>query len=380
MMFESLAFLAAALLPHIPALPMLIAGALASCLGLMATQAAPSHLTGVAERVAEADDQLPAPSALRAVVVGSGPVALRLARDLEEHGYHVIGLVGDETAGPMRSSRWPVLGGPEMTPGDLHRYGADELFFAFNPSWQEKLAEDLMAANPSVAVHAIPTPVTVLSHLHRVTSINDVALVPLTQRPAKVRLAVKRLFDVAAAGAIAVVFAPTMALAALAIRLTSRGPALFSQERIGLDGRMFNIYKFRTMVADAERHTGPVLSTGPGDPRLTGLGAILRRTHVDELPQLWNVIIGDMSMVGPRPERPHFVRQFEATLPSYSRRHAIRPGMTGLAQVYAGYHSSAQDKLRFDLLYISHLSLWLDLRILVQTLARLGKSGTRRSK
>src|SRR5579883_549346 len=127
------------------------------------------------------------------------------------------------------------------------------------------------------------------------------------------------------------------------------------------------MYKFRTMVPNAEAATGPVLSSGKRDPRLTPLGVWIRAVRVDEIPQLWNVLKGDMSMVGPRPERPCFTEEYDQTIPAYSRRHQVRPGITGLAQVCGGYHTDARDKLRFDLLYISHQSFWLDLWLLLRT-------------
>jgi lipopolysaccharide/colanic/teichoic acid biosynthesis glycosyltransferase len=170
-----------------------------------------------------------------------------------------------------------------------------------------------------------------------------------------------------------IVLAPVMALVALATRWSSEGPALFRQERVGQGGRAFSLYKFRTMVANAEALTGPTLSSGHDDPRLTPLGKFLRRSRLDELPQLWNVLIGDMSLIGPRPERPCFVEQFGQAQPLYVERHRVRPGITGLAQVRAGYHTDARDKLRYDLLYVSHPSPWLDLEILLRTIGVMFK-------
>ncbi len=121
------------------------------------------------------------------------------------------------------------------------------------------------------------------------------------------------------------------------------------------------------MVSDAESRTGPVLSSGREDSRLTSIGRWLRLFRFDELPQLWNVLRGEMSLVGPRPERPCFVEEFERTIPAYAKRHQVRPGITGLAQVLGGYHTDARDKLRFDLIYVSHQSLWMDLTILFRT-------------
>jgi lipopolysaccharide/colanic/teichoic acid biosynthesis glycosyltransferase len=139
---------------------------------------------------------------------------------------------------------------------------------------------------------------------------------------------------------------------------------------VGRNGVEFTLYKFRTMVADAERHTGPVLATA-NDPRITKIGAFLRATRLDEFPQLFNVLRGEMSLVGPRPERPHFVQQFCEQIPGYEFRLAAKPGVTGLAQVFGSYSTSPARKLSFDLRYITKYSLLMDIRILLRTIAVL---------
>ena len=160
--------------------------------------------------------------------------------------------------------------------------------------------------------------------------------------------------------------APVAALAAVAIRLTSPGPALYRQERVGCGGRLFVIYKLRTMIEGAENETGPILARRD-DPRSTMLGRILRVSKLDEWPQFYNVLRGDMSVVGPRPERPCFVGVFRRHIPAYSQRHTVRPGITGLAQVKGGYRTNVYVKLRYDLIYLQRQSLWLDLWILART-------------
>jgi lipopolysaccharide/colanic/teichoic acid biosynthesis glycosyltransferase len=161
-----------------------------------------------------------------------------------------------------------------------------------------------------------------------------------------------------------------MAATAILIRLTSPGKVLFTQQRVGRNGAEFILYKFRTMVADAERNTGPVLATA-NDPRITKTGAFLRATRLDEFPQLFNVLRGEMSLVGPRPERPHFVQQFREQIPGYEFRLAVKPGVTGMAQVFGRYSTTAERKLRFDVTYITRYSLFMDIRILLSTLAVL---------
>ena len=183
------------------------------------------------------------------------------------------------------------------------------------------------------------------------------------------RLVLKRVVDVAAAAIGLVITAPVMALIALAIKLDSKGPAVYRQERVGRFGDLFAMCKFRTMQVDAETN-GPVWAAGEHDPRMTRLGAFLRRSHLDELPQLFNVLTGDMSLVGPRPERPCFVEQLDREIPQYDEQLLIKPGMTGLAQVHYRYDQSIADvkrKLRFDLLYVKRMCLMLDARILAWT-------------
>jgi sugar transferase (PEP-CTERM system associated) len=178
----------------------------------------------------------------------------------------------------------------------------------------------------------------------------------------------KRVLDMALAGLGLVVAAPLMLLTAIAIRLDSPGPILYRQERVGEGGRVFTLCKFRSMRADAESGT-PVWAKDKDD-RVTRVGRFIRLTRLDELPQLWNVVRGDMSFVGPRPERPYFVQQLAAGIPFYMERHAVRPGVTGWAQVKYRYGASVEDameKLRYDLYYIKHLSIVFDVTIVIDT-------------
>jgi len=162
---------------------------------------------------------------------------------------------------------------------------------------------------------------------------------------------------------------PVVLLSALIVKLTSRGPAFYTQVRVGAHGRLFQIFKVRTMIHNCESLTGPRWSI-PGDPRVTGFGRFLRLSHLDELPQLFNVLRGEMSLIGPRPERPEFLPELEEALPAYSQRLLLRPGVTGLAQVQLPADSdlnSVERKLAHDLFYIRNVSFWLDLRLLLCT-------------
>jgi len=181
---------------------------------------------------------------------------------------------------------------------------------------------------------------------------------------------IKRFSDVVVSVIGLVLVAPLLPLVWLAVRLDSPGPALFSQTRVGQNGEIFTLYKFRSMRTDAEDGTGAVLATA-NDPRITRIGGFLRKTRLDELPQLWNVARGDMSLIGPRPERPEFVELYAQEFTSYRRRFTVRPGLTGLAQVRAGYGATVEEKLRFDLSYIARMSFLVDVRIGAQTLATI---------
>lgn len=185
------------------------------------------------------------------------------------------------------------------------------------------------------------------------------------------RAVLKRALDVAGSALGLVVLAPLMTLLAVIVRLGSRGPAIYRQERVGQGGRVFTMYKYRTMINDAEAG-GPRWSGGAADPRITRVGWLLRSSHLDELPQLWNVFTGDMSLVGPRPECPCFLPELQRLVPGYLVRYHVKPGITGLAQVHYRYDTTIADvkrKLRFDRLYVKRMCLGLDMKILVWTVA-----------
>jgi len=206
-----------------------------------------------------------------------------------------------------------------------------------------------------------------LSH-SSMLQLNDLPVVEVRDiRLSVLQRAAKRGTDLFFALLCLLFMAPVLAACAVVVAVSSPGPVFYIQERVGLKGKPFLLYKFRTMVHNAEKHTGPVLSA-ENDPRTTRAGKFLRATRLDELPQLFNVIKGNMSIVGPRPERSFFVEQFVNELPDYRYRYLVKPGLTGMAQVFGKYTTSAEDKLRFDLYYIRHYSPILDLKIILQTI------------
>jgi exopolysaccharide biosynthesis polyprenyl glycosylphosphotransferase len=183
-------------------------------------------------------------------------------------------------------------------------------------------------------------------------------------------LVFKRTMDVVLSAAGLVVLSPLLLTIAILVRRSSPGPILYQQERMGLNGRRFNMLKFRTMRIDAEERTGPIWATA-NDDRRTPLGTFLRRTSLDELPQLFNVLRGDMSLVGPRPERPYFINKFRESVPRYMLRHTVKSGITGWAQVHGWRgNTSLRKRVQYDLFYIANWSPWLDLRILYLTFTR----------
>ncbi|MCL4798024.1 MAG: TIGR03013 family PEP-CTERM/XrtA system glycosyltransferase [Burkholderiales bacterium] len=199
-------------------------------------------------------------------------------------------------------------------------------------------------------------------------------------RQGRVRTVLKRAFDLVASLFLFVIFAPVMVLTAIAIKLESPGPVIYRQERVGARGRVFNILKFRSMRADAE-HDGQPRWAAADDDRVTRVGRFIRRMRIDELPQLFNVLAGDMSLVGPRPERPYFVEQLTQQIPFYGLRHSVKPGITGWAQVRYNYGATFEDsvrKLQYELYYVKNHSLALDVVILIETIGVvLGGKGAR---
>ena len=189
---------------------------------------------------------------------------------------------------------------------------------------------------------------------------------PQRLSPTLEQRSLKRILDIMVALTGLLLALPLMILTVIAIKIFDPGPIFYSQERLGRYEKPFKVYKFRTMRVDAEKLSGPMLAQ-ENDPRITRLGAFLRAVRLDELPQIWNVLVGDMSIVGPRPERPFFVEQFKQEIPEYVYRMNVKPGITGLAQVYGKYNTTAYDKLIYDLVYIQNAGIRTDLTIIIQT-------------
>lgn len=217
------------------------------------------------------------------------------------------------------------------------------------------------------ALMVVPSIYDILMQKARLVSAGDMPVMQIKSLTMnQTNSSIKRAGDIFLALIAGLITLPLNILIALAIKLDSPGPVLYSQERTGLNGNLFTLYKFRTMVCDAEKLTGPVLASEE-DPRITRLGRVLRKVRLDEIPQFWNVLKGDMSMVGPRPERPYFVNEFKADLPQFDYRHQVKGGITGLAQVEGRYSTEPTNKLNYDLMYARNASVGLDFVILLRT-------------
>jgi Undecaprenyl-phosphate glucose phosphotransferase len=307
-----------------------------------------------------------------AVLVGWGDVAEEVLRGLDRHpelGIRMRGCFLDPAAG-IAPGDLPVLGGLDSLPKALREESIDHVFIALPLEASSRLPDILKGVEDvPVDVRVIPDTLRYVSLRGGIEEFEGLPIIQLQGSPVfGWDRVLKRTFDVVVAGLLLLVLGPVLLLIAGLVRLTSRGRVLYRQERMGLDGRIFRMLKFRSMREDAEEATGPVWAKA-GDPRRTRLGAFLRALSLDELPQLWNVLKGEMSLVGPRPERPIFIQEFRQRIPRYMLRHMMKAGMTGWAQVngWRG-NTSLEKRIEFDLYYIEHWSLWFDLKILWLTI------------
>jgi Undecaprenyl-phosphate glucose phosphotransferase len=306
-----------------------------------------------------------------AVLVGGGePVGevLAILRRRPDVGVRVVGLVGDKQERGRPDVEW--LGGIDELRRVLDRRPIDIVIVALPQAESARLGEVLdQIGDDPVAIHLVPDLIGLASLRGGIEDFEGVPFIHLRESPlfgwSRV---LKRVFDLACGSVALVLASPVMLVAAVLVKLTSPGPVFYTQERMGLDGRRFKMLKFRTMGLHAEVATGPVWARR-GDPRRTPVGAFLRRWSLDELPQLLNVLRGEMSLVGPRPERPEFVQAFRGRIPGYMLRHKVKAGITGWAQVN-GWRgdTSLEKRIEYDLYYIERWSLLFDLKILVQTL------------
>jgi Undecaprenyl-phosphate glucose phosphotransferase len=308
-----------------------------------------------------------------AILVGWGEVAEEVVLRLGQHpelGIRLRGCLLDPGAAVRPPAGLPVLGNLNALPQLLQEHPIDHVFIALPLEAAACLPEVVKGLDDlTVDVRVVPDFLRYVSLGGGVEDFEGLAFIRLQASPVYGwDRVLKRGFDILVAGSLLFLISPLLAMIALLVKLTAGGPVLYRQERMGLDGRTFTMVKFRSMCADAEQETGPLWAR-KGDPRRTRLGAFLRATSLDELPQLWNVLRGDMSLVGPRPERPVFIEEFRRRIPRYMLRHKMKAGITGWAQVngWRG-NTSLEKRIEYDLYYIEHWSLWFDLKILWLTL------------
>jgi Undecaprenyl-phosphate glucose phosphotransferase len=307
----------------------------------------------------------------RAVIVGTGRVARKTARTLRRLswlGIRNLGFVEDHP------SRWTgdlnVIGRTTDLPALIEKYKIEHVFICLPMSRYHEARRVFDVVSRTLVEVRLVTDIPSLAGLSlTTTNLDGLPVIGLRESPHfGLNVFVKRTMDVVISVVALALTAPLMALVALLIKLTSPGPVFYRQERCGLNGQAFQMLKFRSMRVNAEDGTGAVWAC-PDDPRRTRLGTFLRSTSLDELPQLINVLKGDMSLVGPRPERPVFIQRFSRTIPNYMVRHSVKSGITGWAQVHGWRgNTSLRKRVQFDLYYITHWNPWLDIRIMWMTL------------
>jgi Undecaprenyl-phosphate glucose phosphotransferase len=311
----------------------------------------------------------------RVLVAGAGELGQTVAETILAHrelGYRVVGFVDDDPEAPGHAGL-SVLGRLDDTMAVASGHGVDQLYIALPLDEHAKLLRLIKSvSNECLDIKVVPDLIQYATIKAALEDLDGIPIISLNEVPLRGWSSMlKRVMDFVLGSVLLVLVTPVFAAIAFVIRWRGgRGPVLLRQERMTLDGKTFEIFKFRTMVDMAEKDTGPVWASAE-DPRRTPVGIWLRRFNLDELPQLINVVLGDMSLVGPRPERPPFVRQFKERIPQYMVRHRVKSGITGWAQIngWRG-NTSIEKRIEYDLYYIENWSLLLDVKILILTLFR----------
>lgn len=318
------------------------------------------------------------------VIIGDNETAELIYQKLYNHpllGYRLVGYFADRAENKTRQAlngspglhQLPYLGTPKDFPDRIHSGGIELVLIALTYNEYPKLSELVCECEGvNVEFMLVPDILEVMTGGVRVKEIEGIPFLKIKSLPMTTwgRIA-KRTFDLLFSSALLIVFSPIFFLIAIAMKLESKGPVFLRQERIGIDGKSFEMWKIRSMKVGAETETGPVWAK-ENDPRTTRVGTFLRKTSFDELPQLINVLKGEMSLVGPRPERPYFVNQFRSSVPKYLDRHLVKTGMTGWAQVNGlRGNTSLRERIRYDIYYIENWSLRFDIKILLKTIRAL---------
>ena len=313
----------------------------------------------------------------RVLIVGAGDLGRMVADRILEHGelgFKLVGFVDDRAAdGDAIGYRGlPLLGTIQQAPEIAGHERIDEIYVALPIDEHVKMLSVVeFASRECVNVHVVPDLLQFIALRARLEDLDGLPIISINDVPLRgINSLLKRMVDMALSAGVVLLGAIPALIIAIIIKRSSPGPAFYKQVRMGLDGKAFTVYKFRSMPVDAEDASGPIWAR-EDDPRATPIGRWLRRHDVDELPQFWNVLVGDMSIVGPRPERPFFVEQFKHKIPQYMLRHKVKAGITGWAQVngWRG-NTSLEKRIEFDLYYIENWSLSLDFKIMWLTLLR----------
>lgn len=309
----------------------------------------------------------------RVLIVGTNAFAARVYQTLSQNprlGYAVVGYCTANGAGELEQLNAQPLGSIRDVPDLIRSQSIDIVLVALNDTEHAKLYDMVKECEGlNTDIFMVPDTLELMTSQVRIKEIEGIPFLKIKAVPMTTwNHIMKRTFDLVVASVVLILASPILLLICLLIKLDSKGPVLYLQERVGLDGKPFNVLKFRTMRAEAEKETGPVWAR-KDDPRVTRIGRFLRRFSLDELPQLMNVLKGEMSLVGPRPERPHFVEQFKKEIPKYLDRHRVKTGMTGWAQVN-GLRGNApiEERTKYDLYYIENWSLVFDLKIILKTI------------
>jgi exopolysaccharide biosynthesis polyprenyl glycosylphosphotransferase len=310
----------------------------------------------------------------RVLIAGNGELARAVLERMNAHrdqlGFRIAGYLRNGDDGDLPDLE--CLGNVAQAEEIVKAHQIDHVFVALPHASSQAMINLLDRLTRSiVSIHVVPDLLQFMVLRSRVEDLDGLPTINLSETPLEGwSRFVKRAFDLLVAAAALIVFSPVMLVVAIAIWLEDRGPLLYRQIRMGLDGKPFEIVKFRSMRVGAENGTGAVWAE-KDDPRRTKVGRVIRAWSLDELPQLWNVLVGDMSVIGPRPERPEFVEQFRSEFPHYMLRHKVRAGMTGWAQVH-GWRGNTSMRMRIehDLYYIENWSLLLDMKILFMTVVR----------
>lgn len=303
------------------------------------------------------------------LILGTNKTAEDILRHLlnDKKAFRIKGFISREKEDKGSFMGFPILGSAGNLMEIIKKHRIDEVVVAQTNSWLDDIIHDMSTSDHKTRITIVPSPYEILIGKLKQVKIHDIPLIEIYKDPVPPSsVLIKRIFDVAVSGFAILLLIPLLLIIGLIVKLTSSGPVFYRQLRCGKDKEDFVIYKFRTMVNNAEEKTGPVLAAEQ-DTRITKTGRVLRRLRLDELPQLFNILKGDMSFVGPRPERPFFVKQFEKEIKSYSARFRVKPGLTGLAQINGEYYTDPEIKLKYDLAYIYNQNIFLDIIILTET-------------